>query len=71
MNNNDNKVMGPMEFAVVRNNYYQIDVNSVKAIGSNRPIDPEFSTPDEMPKSYLEVSVKVLPWIVRKNSIDF
>lgn len=63
--------MGPMEFAVVRNNYYQMEINSVKGIGDYKPIDPNPETPDEEVDSYLDVKVKVLPWIVRKNKIDF
>lgn len=60
-----------MEFAVVRNNYYQITINSVKEIGSYKPVNPDPNTPDEEVEAYLDVKVKVLPWTVRKNQIDF
>lgn len=71
IDNQNNTEMGPMEFAVVRNNYYQMEINSVKGIGDYKPIDPNPETPDEEVDSYLDVKVKVLPWIVRKNKIDF
>lgn len=71
INNNDATSMGAMEFAVVRNNYYQMEINSVKNIGDHRPVNPDPTTPDEIADSYLDVTVKVLPWIVRNNKIDF
>ena len=71
IDNQNNTEMGPMEFAVVRNNYYQMEISSVKGIGDYKPIDPNPETPDEEVDSYLDVKVKVLPWIVRKNKIDF
>lgn len=63
--------MTPMEFAVVRNNYYQVKINSVKSIGDHKPITPNPTTPDELQESYLNITVKVMPWIVRQNDIDF
>lgn len=71
INNSDAASMGAMEFAVVRNNYYQMEINSVKNIGDHRPVNPDPTTPDEIAESYLDVTVKVLPWIVRNNKIDF
>ena len=67
IDNQNNTEMGPMEFAVVRNNYYQMEINSVKGIGDYKPIDPNPETPDEEVDSYLDVKVKVLPWIVRQK----
>lgn len=63
--------LAPMEFGVVRNNWYQMTLNSVRGIGSHDPIDPETNNPDEVVETQLEVVVKVLPWVVRKNQIDF
>lgn len=70
INNNDAE-MGVMEFAVVRNNHYQMNISSVKGIGENLPTDPEITDPDEEKDSFLDVKVKVLPWVVRQNNIDF
>ena len=63
--------MGVMVFAVVRNNHYQMTINSVKGIGENLPTNPEITDPDEETDSFLDVKVKVLPWVVRQNNIDF
>lgn len=122
-NNNDNELRGVMEHVIVRNNVYQLAVNSVAGVGSISsgtngpsaedmipdpnnpgqeipgpgvdepengsnpeipgvvdpegpvepetpiiPIDPE--TPTEQQKTYLEVSVKVLKWVLRSNNMD-
>ena len=76
-NNNGNAgVMGPMEFGVVRNNVYKLAVTSIRRLGHPRvtendpdPVDPD--NPDEEGDVYLNVSVEVLPWVVRVNDIDF
>ncbi len=74
--NGNNSVMGPMEFAVVRNNVYKLAVTNIKKLGHPRvsendpdPKDPD--NPDEEGDVYLSVSVEVLPWVVRVNNIDF
>ncbi len=74
-NGNPNQ-MGPMEFGVVRNNVYKLHVTSLKRLGhpfrpgnDPDPIKPE--TPDEETKLYMNLSVKVRPWTVRKNYVDF
>ncbi|MDE5723866.1 MAG: fimbria major subunit [Paramuribaculum sp.] len=76
---NDNNipgVMGPMEFAVVRNNVYKISVDKIRRIGHPRRTendpDPQTpDTPDEESDVYLDVQVKTLPWVVRYNSVEF
>lgn len=70
VNNNNPNELGVMEFGVVRNNCYTLNVNSVTGIGQNVPENPEPETPDEL-DGMLEVVVKVMPWIVRQNDIDF
>lgn len=75
-NNGQNTVMGPMEFDVVRNNVYKLTVDQVLAFGrpGNPGDDPDPENPndpDESPKTYFKVSVRVLPWIVRINKIEF
>lgn len=66
-----NEKLAPMEFGVVRNNYYQMTINSVAGIGTPNPENPDPDTPDENPDTMLEVLVKVMPWTVRNNNIDF
>ena len=74
--NGDSGVMGNMEFAVVRNNVYKLAVTKINQFG--HPEDPngdpdkvDPKNPDENVRHYLQVTVKVLPWTVRVNDIEF
>lgn len=69
--NGDPNVMGAMEFGVVRNNVYKLAVTTINGFGqpTDKPEDP--GNPDETPHAYFKVSVRVLPWIVRVNNIEF
>lgn len=79
LKHNDNGVegrMGPMEFATVRNNVYKISVDKISRIGhplnnlnDPEPVIPE--TPDEDNKVFIDVTMKIVPWVVRKNSAQF
>ncbi len=74
--NLQNGVMGPMEFAVVRNNVYKLMVTRISTLGhpripENDPDDPKPDTPDESSEVYISVNVEVIPWVVRVNNIDF
>lgn len=75
-NNDNNSKMGPMEFAVVRNNIYKLAVTKIARLGhpfrpgnDPDPVDP--NDPDEDEKVYMEVKVKVKKWIKRINNIVF
>ncbi len=75
-NNGRNGVMGPMEFAVVRNNVYKLSVTHISQLGhprisGNDPDNPTPDKPDEEGKLYFTVNVEVLPWTVRVNNIIF
>lgn len=76
--NGDVATMGPMEFSVVRNNVYKLSVTKIGGFGSpadpedpNPDPDPDPDTPDEDLNYYFQVAVKVLPWVVRVNNIEF
>ena len=79
--NGDNSKMGTMEFCVVRNNVYKLAVTSISNFGHPEPNDPDNpggdpepvkpTDPDEEINIYFNVSVKVLPWVVRVNNIEF
>lgn len=69
--NGKSNVIGPMEFATVRNNIYKLKVENVQTIGLPQDTPPDPWIPDENPKVYFKVSVKVLDWVVRKNNITF
>jgi len=76
--NDNNKPfeMGTMEFSVVRNNVYKLAVTKINNFGHPElpegdpdPVTPQ--TPDEQVRHYFQVTVKVLPWTVRVNDIEF
>ncbi len=74
--NGFNGIMGPMEFAVVRNNVYKLAVTKINNLGhprisENDPHKPGPGTPDEDESVYIEVTSEVLPWVVRVNNIEF
>ena len=68
--NGDPKTSGPMEYAVVRNNVYKLKVSSISKYGS-----PEWEKPGEeiieKDEIFFKVTVKILPWTVRVNNIEF
>ena len=77
--------VGVMEFAVVRNNVYKLAVDKISRFGHPTPPDPSNPDPDPEPDPdpvdpddpdesvnyYFNVTVKVLPWTVRINNIEF
>lgn len=74
-NGNPNE-MAAMEFGTVRNNIYKLAVTTITDFGHTGdpnddpdPDDPD--DPDEDPKTYLKVSCRVVPWMVRINNIEF
>ena len=83
--NLDPYTMGIMEFAVVRNNVYKLAVDKISRFGHPTPPDPSNPDPDPEPDPdpvdpddpdesvnyYFNVTVKVLPWTVRINNIEF
>lgn len=77
--NLDSYKMGIMEFAVVRNNVYKLCVDSISKFGHPDPTNPtdpdpdpvKPNDPDESVNYYFTVTVKVLPWTVRINNIEF
>lgn len=71
--NGDNSVLGNMEFAIMRNNIYSLAVTGINMVGDPAVV-PTPGTPDENPtpeEARLDVQVKILPWIVRYNDIEF
>jgi len=69
--------LGRMEFGVVRNNVYYLEVTRILSIGEPwvpggpEDPDPEDPDPDEDEDAYLMVEITVLPWVVRYNNIQF
>ena len=67
-NNNNNAVLGPMEFCIVRNNVYQVGVTGVNALGYPLPFVTPEDTPVEQEEVFLQVQIYVKDWTLRKNS---
>lgn len=58
-------------YGILRNNWYQLTVNSVKLIGA--PVVPLVSGNtnwDDTDEQYISVGIKVMSWAVRTQSID-
>ena len=69
--NKDPKIMGPMEFSVVRNNVYKLKVTAVNQFGLPKDVPFEPNKPNETDEVFFKVSLKVLDWVVRENNIEF
>lgn len=56
-------------YGVVRNNWYELTVNSVKKPGKPG-IDTPDDTPDDELNSYISVSINILSWAKRSQDVD-
>jgi hypothetical protein len=80
--NGDDTTMGRMEFAIVRNNSYDITINKVYApaysdyditnpdIDPTEPIEEEEEKEPEEVNAYIDATLVVRPWICRPQSTD-
>lgn len=55
-------------YGVLRNNWYEINVNSIKSIGSAE-VEPEYGYDDPV-ESWISVEINVLSWAKRSQSVD-
>ena len=63
--------MGVMEFCIVRNNVYQLDVTGVRDLGDPLPYTPgkdDPNNPDESGTVSILVNIYVKDWVKRSNS---
>lgn len=65
--NNVNRYLG--RYGVVRNNWYDLSVNSISGIGS-AVVPPHTSTPDDELDQYISVRINVLSWAKRTQRED-
>lgn len=68
--NDNDKLMGVMEFCIVRNNVYQLAVTGIRDVGDPLPFTPgkdKPGTPDENDEVSILVNIFVRNWIVRSN----
>ena len=70
-NGTDNDPMGVMEFAIVRNNVYQLSVTGIRDLGDPLPFTPgkdDPDTPDKTKDVYIVIQLYVKDWVKRSNS---
>lgn len=65
--NRDANYLG--RYGVVRNNWYELKINSVKRPGKPA-IDTPKNTPDDELNSYISVSINILSWAKRSQDVD-
>lgn len=67
-NNGNDETMGIMEFCIVRNNVYRLNVTDIQGLGMADPFDST-DKPDEGEELgvYLKVELYVHDWVVRDN----
>lgn len=66
-NGNDN-LLGNMEYAIVRNNCYDVNIAGIVGPGSGKPT-PVIPTPTPVEgDGELDITIKVAPWIVRSQN---
>jgi hypothetical protein len=81
LDNGDNTEMGQMEFAIVRNNSYELSVKKITMSPYSQlpgnpdpdnpdPDKPDPDDPDESAKVYIQMNVQVRPWIIRTNAMS-
>lgn len=58
-------------YGVLRNNWYNLTVNSVKRIGTPYiPAVTGVTTPDDVINSYISVNINILSWAKREQGVD-
>ena len=65
--NKEERYLG--RYGVVRNNWYELEVNSIKGIGY-AVIPPSKGIPDDVLDQYISVKINILSWAKRKQSED-
>lgn len=65
--NKDEKFLG--RYGVLRNNWYDLGINSISGVGS--PVIPKApDTPDDELESFISVRINVLSWAKRTQRED-
>ena len=66
--NNNNDEMAPMEFAIVRNNIYDLQIQKINGLGMSGTTVPDPGKEDEDDRKLMQVVLYVKDWVVRSNS---
>lgn len=66
----DNNLKYLGRYGMLRNNWYELDVQSVSGPGYPDVPDVKPNTPDDEDDKYIKVSVKILKWAKRSQKVD-
>ena len=66
--NNNSHLIAPMEYSIVRNNIYDLQISGVSGLGFARSMVPDPKDPTEDSNQLLNVVLHVKDWTVRSNS---
>ena len=67
---NDNNLNYLGRYGMLRNNWYELDVQNVSGPGYPDVPDVKPNTPDDEDDMYIKVSVKILDWAKRSQNVD-
>ena len=67
---NDNNLKYLGRYGMLRNNWYELDVQNVSGPGYPDVPDVKPNTPDDEDDMYINVSVKILDWAKRSQKVD-
>jgi len=72
LNPPNNPNMGIMEYGIVRNNLYTLEVSAITKLGDPLPFtpgvdDPENPNEDDKSQYYIKVLIHVKDWVIRNN----
>ena len=67
---NDNNLKYLGRYGMLRNNWYELDVQNVSGPGYPDVPDVKPNTPDDEDDMYIKVSVKILDWAKRSQNVD-
>lgn len=57
-------------YSVLRNSIYSLNVTKISEIGKDVPNGPEPNDPDKNPNYYMDVTVKINPWVLNTKDIE-
>lgn len=57
-------------YSVLRNSIYRLNVTKVNEIGKDVPNGPEPDDPNKDPNYYMDVTVKINPWVLNTKDIE-
>ena len=57
-------------YSVLRNSIYRLNVTKVNEIGKDVPNGPDPDDPNKNPNYYMDVTVKINPWVLNTKDIE-